>query len=578
MQTRVYPPLVEAFLILEQPRQRLSHWSKTLSALDDDRVPSVATVTAYYDASCDQALVGLRYNEFALGHERLAFVIELALIAEIGMIQPSELSEDDRHRFLSERLARCTLNVTDQRSVVTALSKLVARVPKGTRDNVARLGPKSDITEQVPVVRRTRAATRRGGRSSTRNMSPHVIARAPAPLPRPRPATEQRKSTVQMDPLDAQKLAAADLASGALRAITKVHEAVKIELTPPPERPPEPPPTVIEPTNAPYQSSPDPLPTKMIFARYLRSGRWIPIRIGALSLRGATLMSGALPRVEDHVDVALAFGEHRALVRGPVQKVSTPDEIEQSGTASFSAAFVLDEKSRRNLTALLTAARAAAVTIKPPPARASRRFPVEWSVTLGTQRGPVRTAALDVSRDGLFVRGTHTLAIDANIRFSVGVDDGGSPVTGRARVMRCLEEADGRYFGVPPGYGLSIVELNDIDRERWIAFLARIEKRADKRVLLGAAPARLGELQGALAAAGYAVVAATGPEALMQLASQERQANACVIDALWSPPPPATTWGQALFPGRPIPCVAFRGDPRRARVAIDKALAIASGV
>ena len=136
---------------------------------------------------------------------------------------------------------------------------------------------------------------------------------------------------------------------------------------------------------------------RTISARYLRSGRWVPLRIGSLSLKGAALMAVALPRVNDRVDVALAYAQHRALVRGAVQKVSTMREAETSGATMFSVSFELDDGSRRQLTALLTAARAANVTIKPAPPRGTRRYPVEWPVCLGTSRGAVRAEAFDVS-------------------------------------------------------------------------------------------------------------------------------------------------------------------------------------
>src|SRR4029077_1174404 len=106
----------------------------------------------------------------------------------------------------------------------------------------------------------------------------------------------------------------------------------------------------------------------------------VPTRIGSLSLKGAALLAGALPRLHDHVDVALAYGDHRALVRGAVGKVSTVREAQQTGASTFSVAFQLDDTARQQRTALLTAARAANVTIKPAPPRATRRFPVEWPV------------------------------------------------------------------------------------------------------------------------------------------------------------------------------------------------------
>ena len=172
-----------------------------------------------------------------------------------------------------------------------------------------------------------------------------------------------------------------------------------------------------------------PTPPGIIYARYLRSGRWVPVRIGALSLKGAALMAGALPRVQDTVDVALSYGEYRALVRGPVNKVSSVQEAQMSGAATFSVAFDLDEASRRQLTTLLTAAREAKVVIKPPPPRSNRRFPVEWPVCLGSNRGAMRANALDVSRAGMFVRPQNPLALDQDMLFSVVLDDGVSPIS-----------------------------------------------------------------------------------------------------------------------------------------------------
>ncbi|HEX7835963.1 MAG TPA: hypothetical protein VF469_00800, partial [Kofleriaceae bacterium] len=116
------------FLLIEQPRQRLSHWSQALAPLDEPAAPPLASVDAYYDPDSSQAIFGLRYDEGALGADRLSFVVEVALLAEIGMIQPAELSEGDRRRFVGDRLAACTLHVGGQRTVVAALVELVRRV------------------------------------------------------------------------------------------------------------------------------------------------------------------------------------------------------------------------------------------------------------------------------------------------------------------------------------------------------------------------------------------------------------------------------------------------------------------
>jgi hypothetical protein len=318
-----------------------------------------------------------------------------------------------------------------------------------------------------------------------------------------------------------------------------------------------------------------PLPAGTIYARYLRSGRWVPLRIGALSLKGAALMSGALPRLHDHVDVALSFGGHRALVRGAVGKVSTEPEAAASGAPTFSVNFELDEAARKQLTALLTAARAANVTIKPPPPRAARRFPVEWPICLGTTNGAVRGEAMDVSNDGMFVRPAHPLRQGAALSFSAVLDDGASPISGRARVVRHVTDAVARTCGLMTGFGLHIIDMSAGERERWVSFLARVEKRAGKRILVGASPVRLAELQTSLAAAGYAVSGGSDPGALVQLASIEaRPVDAVLVDAAWLVASASEAWVESLFVARRVPCLTLHGDVRKARAAIDKLLAV----
>ena len=136
MQSRPPPSLTEAFLIVEQPRQRLSHWISTLSALDSKKAPPLAAITAYWDPLTDHALLGLRYDEMALGPARLDYVVQLALLAELGMIQPGELVEGERRRWLSERIARCTVSVSDQRTVVAAVTELARRIREAKKGSV----------------------------------------------------------------------------------------------------------------------------------------------------------------------------------------------------------------------------------------------------------------------------------------------------------------------------------------------------------------------------------------------------------------------------------------------------------
>jgi len=553
-------PLVEAYLLVDQPRQRLGHWSAALAALDSPEAPPLASVFVLYDPTTDQALINLRYDALALGDDRLAFVIEVALLAEIGMIQPAELSDGERRRFLTERLARCTMQLQSSRSAVGGLVELVRRLRD--RRNVSKppfepVSTRGDTSDPVLLV------TAKGTRNNIQQLEP-ALERFPRPTSPHRHVVSRvsRAETVAAPDLEASINEFDEPQPTAPARYVQLARAQspKIEVVPPDES-----------STAPLGSE-----DKTIYARYLRSGKWVPIRIGALSLKGAALMTNALPRLHDHVDVSLSFSGHRALVRVAVGKVSSMSEAAATGASTFSVAFELDTAARRQLTALLTAAREQRVTIKPPPARATRRFVVEWPVCLGTMRGAIKADALDISTTGMFVRPVVALSLDTVLNFSAVLDDGGGPVVGRAKVVRQLSEVEAVSVGLAPGFGLSVVEMSAADELRWHAFIARIERRAAKRVLVGASPQRLGELQSVLAAAGYAVMGGTDPGALVQLASSDvRPVDAALIDASWLDTGTAAAWIESLFSVRNVPCITVHGDSRRARGQVDQVLAVA---
>lgn len=602
-------PLVEAYLLIEQPRLRISHWSQMLAALDSSSAPPLASVVALYDPTTDQAILNLRYDELALGPNKLEFVVEVALLAEVGMIQPGELSEGERRRFLTERLTRCTMQVQSQRNAVGALVELVRKLrdqrngsrpppfrePRGdTSDPVPLIAAKGTRDDIPQIIRPTRPGSNPDGTQDVARIPIRARTRDDVTLPATpmaRTATEERFPRPQSPHRHvvsrssrAETVVAPDPVAELEDDIEFVNEFDEPDKTSsaPYVRSAQSPAAVAPPAAAapaaaaPAPAAPPSLEASTIYARYLRSGKWVPIRIGALSLKGAALMTGALPRLHDHVDVALSYQSHRALVRGAVGKVSTMIEAQSTGASTFSVAFELDTASRRQLTELLTAARQAKVTIKPPPPRATRRFVVEWPVCLGTMRGAMKADALDISTSGMFVRPVVALTIDTVLNFSAVIDDGGGPVAGRAKVVRHLSDAEAASCGLAPGYGLSIVEMSGDDQLRWTAFIERIERRAEKRVLIGASPQRLGELQTALAAAGYAVMGGTDPGALVQLANTDtRPVDAALIDANWLDNGASASWVESLFSARNVPCVTVRGDTRRARAQVDKLLEVA---
>ena len=84
----------------------------------------------------------------------------------------------------------------------------------------------------------------------------------------------------------------------------------------------------------------------MIYARYLRGGRWVPVRVGALSLKGAALLTGALPRLDDRVDVALIVRQSSRARARRVGKVSTMREATLDGRVDVHASRSSSTKHR----------------------------------------------------------------------------------------------------------------------------------------------------------------------------------------------------------------------------------------
>jgi hypothetical protein len=140
--------------------------------------------------------------------------------------------------------------------------------------------------------------------------------------------------------------------------------------------------------------------------------------------------------------------------------------------------------------------------------------------------------------------------------------------------VREINESDAARRGLRPGFGLAIQEMGDDDIQRWNLFLGRVQRRSEHRILVGASAARLPELTSGLAGAGYAVIGGTDAGTLVQLSDAEaRPPDVAVIDAtLFEGSEP--NWLETLFSARKVPCITLRGDARRARVVVDRLLAV----
>lgn len=324
---------------------------------------------------------------------------------------------------------------------------------------------------------------------------------------------------------------------------------------------------------APMPSPPSPTPS--VHVRFLRGGQWSPARLRSLSARGAYLVTGAPPRIGDDVHVALELGELSVIVRGGVYHVTTARDAAETGSSGFAVRFPSDPgPTRDRLVELLQEARARGVVIKPPPSRQAVRFPVRWPVELRGNDGTYGDV-LDVSLGGLFISPQSPLR-DHIVTAVVPIDVGDPPIELRARIARAVTSADATARGLTAGYGLEIVDMSESDRVRWHRFLGRVERRSGKSVLVGAAPRRLEQIGRALADAGYAVTSSADPGALVRLADGPSMPDVAVIDESLLEQGVSATWLEQMFTQRQVPCITIRGEAVRARMVVDRLLAVAA--
>ena len=213
MHASEHTQIVEAFLLIEQPRQRLGHWTKALAALDTPDAPPTLAVIAYYDPTSDQALIDLQYERAVAN---MKFVVEVAILAEVGMVQPAELSEGERARFLADRLTRCTIRVTTQSTAAAALTELVRRIKDGRMNKVSNpppppparsVAPRGDTQDPVMLV------NAKGTRDDLERLDPNAdfvdplagiddpLGDGPEPPPPPRrDNTSHERPTTKADP------------------------------------------------------------------------------------------------------------------------------------------------------------------------------------------------------------------------------------------------------------------------------------------------------------------------------------------------------------------------------------------
>jgi hypothetical protein len=158
----------------------------------------------------------------------------------------------------------------------------------------------------------------------------------------------------------------------------------------------------------------------------------------------------------------------------------------------------------------------------------------------------------------------------------IPIDVGDPPIEVRARVARSVTPNDALARGLSPGFGLEIIDMSDGDRVRWQRFLSRVERRSVRSVLVGAAPTRLEALSRALADAGYAVASSADPGTLIRMADTGQVPDVAVIDDSLLELGVSATWLEQQFTARGVPCITIHGEPLRARMVVDRLLAVAA--
>lgn len=543
------------YLVLDQPRQRLSHWVQALAPLAELSAPQPLRVDGYYLASEDRALLGLW---FLTGDtEAAALVAQVARLAEISLIDPSQLAEPDR-RALLEKLQGSEVAIEQAASVPDVLADLVKR---GRELRV--LSPARTITDRA--LASASAAAVGGEPALARSPTPRTFVPPPPSAPAlrersPAPPDALAQGTAR-GPLAATRAELAQ-ASSLLRDEARRPAGTRTDLAREP---------VLETNTDPFALAFE-ATAPTLEARVLRGSRWFPAQLSYVSLDRLRLASVAVPRLRDRVVVSVVFAEASVTLTGDISYVSDDLEAQHTGVAAFELTLVLDEGQRGKLGALLRRARAAHAQLRPPPPRASQRFSVTWPVTLSTSRGSIRAELHDVSDGGMFVSPLRDLELSGSVGISLVLDDLLSTVTGRAQVLRQLGPTEARQRGLRLGYGLALTELSEPARLGWERFVARVRRRNARRVLVCAAAARFEEIAASLIGAGYTVCGGPDPGMALRLAELELP-DAAVLDGDWAQGSTPGWLAERLVASN-VRCLTTHGDARRAYGEVDRLLGV----
>jgi hypothetical protein len=314
-----------------------------------------------------------------------------------------------------------------------------------------------------------------------------------------------------------------------------------------------------------------------IEVRFKRGDQWQLARLRGLTAEGVSVATATPPRRGAFLELQLEAGGVSLQIRSSVVGVMAGEAAAQLGATGFGARFLpATEAQRRKLAELLKVAGGEKLRqLAPPPRRREARYPVEWPVFLRTPHCKVSLRALDVSRRGMFVAAEGDLAPrEGSVHVMFPIDDGGRPVLATARVARAIAARDAYERHLPVGVGLELISLSMRDEARFAHFVGRIARRADREVLIGAAPQRLEELHHALAGAGYCTTGMVDVASLIARTGSGRTPDLVILDAsLADQNPLEMQQARKALAVRQIPTITLDGDsPAAAREWVDGTL------
>jgi PilZ domain len=311
--------------------------------------------------------------------------------------------------------------------------------------------------------------------------------------------------------------------------------------------------------------------------RFRRGDQWQLARLRSLTAEGVSVATATPPRRGSFLDLEIEAAGVTLQIRSSVVGVMAGEAASTLGATGFGARFLpATDSQRRKLDELLAVAGGEKLKkMAPPPRRREARYPVQWPVFLRTPHAKVSLRALDVSRRGMFIAAEGDLAPrEGSVHVTFPVDDGGRPVLATARVARAIAARDAFERGLPVGVGLELISLSMKDEARFAQFVGRIARRADRDVVIGAAPHRLEELSNALAGAGYCTTGITDVPSLVARAGSGRTPDLVILDtSLADNHPIEVQAARKALAVRQVPTITLDGDsPAAAREWVDGAL------